>query len=422
MPDPSRFGPATIALTAILIAVVGVVVASAMLSRAGERSRQDASLTAIDFVRASFVTHVLHGEPMDELLPHVVAALRGAKDLDSAEIWLADSGTLRLEAADPERAHGTVVLPPNVATILANAPVSGRPWLKVWLPALLEDRPDAAVRIAPIAVTGELLGAFVLVRAGPEDRLAADVDDTLEELAREIGSALKKQRLDAALHESMERLREQAEDLRASRARIVAAADAERRRIERDLHDGAQQYLVAIAVKANLMRQLPSHEDARGQALLHELIADIDAALDDLRDLAHGIYPPLLSSGGLTEALAAACRRASIPTAFKADGIGRYPPEIEAAVYFSCLEGLQNAAKYAGDGATGQVTVWEEPGALWFEVRDDGVGFEPAATGSGAGFTNMADRIGAVGGRLSIESEPGNGAQVVGTIPLGDVV
>jgi signal transduction histidine kinase len=421
VPDPSRLGPATIALTVILITIFGVAVASALVSQAGDRRRQNENLTAIDFVRASFVNHFVRGEPMGELLLHVVEALRAAMQLDSAEIWLADSTTLRLVSADPGHQPVSVVLPPHVAMILSNAPVSGRPWLRMWLPALLEDRADAAIRIAPIAVEGELIGLLVVVRAGSEGRLSADADHTLEELVREIGSALKKERLDAALHESMDRLRRQAEDLRASRARIVAAADAERRRIERDLHDGAQQYLVAIAVKANLIRQLHGRDEAKGQALLQDLILDIEAALDELRDLAHGIYPPLLSSGGLPEALAAACRRGPLPTTFEANGIGRYPPEIEAAVYFCCLEGLQNAAKYAGDGATACVAVREEAGGLIFEVRDDGVGFDRATTPLGAGITNMEDRVGAVGGRLSVDSRPGNGTRVMGTIPLADV-
>jgi signal transduction histidine kinase len=420
VPDPSSLDPALIALGAILIAIVGVVVASAIVSRANSRRRQDASLTAIDFVRASFVTRLIHGEPMDELFLDVIEALRDSKDLDSAEIWLAETSELRLAAADPDRDRVVVGLPPHVATILSNAPVSGRAWLRIWLPALLDHRVDHAVRIAAVAVDGELMGAYIVERSGPEERLAADVDDTLEELARETGSALKKQRLDAALHESMDRLRQQAEDLRASRSRIVAAADSERRRIERDLHDGAQQYLVAIAVKANLIRQLADQDDTQARVLLQELNDDIQAALDELRDLAHGIYPPLLSSGGLAEALAAACRRAPLPTVFEADGVGRYPPAIEAAVYFCCLEGLQNAAKYAGDGASGGVAVWEEAGDLRFEVRDDGVGFDPTTISTGGGFINMVDRIGAVGGQLGIESEPGTGTRVLGEIPLVD--
>jgi signal transduction histidine kinase len=418
--DPSRLLPATIALAGILIAMVAIVGASAIANWVANRRRQAASLTAIDFVRVSFVSHLIHGEPMDEVLHQVVEELRGSIKLESAEIWLAGSAELELAAADPEVQSAAVALPRSVASILSNAPVSGRPWLVMWLPALLDGRGDVALRLAPIAVEGELIGALLVTRAGPEDRLSTDADGTLDELAREIGSALKKQRLDAALHESMERLRQQAEDLRSSRARIVAAADAERRRIERDLHDGAQQYLVAVALKASLVQELSDRGDTKAKALLQELISDTQTALDELRDLAHGIYPPLLSSDGLAGALAAVCRRAPLPTRFEPDGIGRYQPATEAAIYFCCLEGLQNAAKYAGERASARVVVWEEPGILRFEVSDDGVGFDPASVPPGAGFTNMGDRIGAVGGELTVESRPREGTRVMGFIPLAN--
>jgi signal transduction histidine kinase len=416
--DPSRLLPETIALAAILIAMVAVVGTSAIASWAANRRRQAASLTAIDFVRASFVSHLIHGEPMDEVLHQVVEELRGSIKLESAEIWLAGSAELELAAADPEVPATAIALPRSVASILSNAPVSGRPWLVMWLPALLDGRDDLALRLAPIAVEGEPIGVLLVTRAGSEDRLSTDADGTLAELAREIGSALKKQRLDAALHESMERLRQQAEDLRASRTRIVAAADAERRRIERDLHDGAQQYLVAVAMKASLVQELSEQGDSKAKVLLQELISDTQTALDELRDLAHGIYPPLLSSDGLAGALGAVCRRAPLPTRFESDGIGRYQPATEAAIYFCCLEGLQNAAKYAGERASARVAIWEEPGSLRFEVSDDGVGFDPATVPTGAGFTNMGDRMGAVGGELTVESRPREGTRVRGVVPL----
>src|SRR5262249_35861902 len=216
-------------------------------------------------------------------------------------------------AADPRRELLPLTLTSSEESIAANARVSGRPWIKVWLPALLQNRPDRALRIAPISASGTLLGLIVVERRLRGDHLAAEADVTLEELAREVGVSLNKQRLDAALQDSLEQLRRQADDLQASRARIVAAADAERRRIERDLHDGAQQYLVAIAIKARLVRQLEETDPATSRALLEELQGDVEVALEELRTLAHGIYPPLLSDGGLTEALSAACRRGPIP-------------------------------------------------------------------------------------------------------------
>ncbi|TMB61712.1 MAG: sensor histidine kinase, partial [Chloroflexi bacterium] len=149
-----------------------------------------------------------------------------------------------------------------------------------------------------------------------------------------------------------------------------------------------------------------------------ELGQEISKALDELRTLAHGIYPPLLASEGLGAAMVAASRRAVIPTQVHADGIGRYPPELEAAVYFCCLEALQNAGKYAGEGATATVRIQQENDRLVFEVQDSGAGFDVTSQGRGAGMTNMMDRVGAVGGSLRVESSPGGGTTVGASIPL----
>lgn len=414
----SSVDPALIALAGILIALAGITAVTATVTWVRQRRQEAASLSAIDFVRASFASRLAHGEPMDDLLPEAVEALRDSLRLDDAQVWLAEGGELRLAVSDPKRDAQPIPLLANIETIAANARVSGRPWARVWLPELLPESVDAGFRLAPISVSGQLLGLITIGRTSHEERLAAEADATLEELARELGAALKKQRLDSALRESMDQLRRQAADLQASRARIVAAADAERRRIERDLHDGAQQYLVAIAVKAGLVQQLAESDPARSKALLSDLARDTQSALDELRNLAHGIYPPLLGSGGLGEALSAACRRAVLPTEFQAVDIGRYLPELEAAVYFCCLEALQNAAKYAGSAATVRVTMWEEAGGLLFEVRDDGAGFDSALSSPGAGHVNMRDRLGAVGGRLTVESRPGSGTRVTGAIPL----
>jgi signal transduction histidine kinase len=195
-------------------------------------------------------------------------------------------------------------------------------------------------------------------------------------------------------------------------------ADAERRRIERNLHDGAQQHLVALAVKLRLARQLADSDGDASKSLLEELGKDLQDAVQELRDLAHGIYPPLLMDRGLGEALRAAAGRAALPTEVFAEGIGRYTPEIEAAVYFCCLEAMQNAGKHAGDDASITVTVRENEGALQFEVADDGAGFEPGRGPSGAGFVNMGDRLGAIGGSLRVESAPGLGTRVTGAVRL----
>jgi signal transduction histidine kinase len=158
-------------------------------------------------------------------------------------------------------------------------------------------------------------------------------------------------------------------------------------------------------------------DDPKASALVEHLRGDLDRALAELRDLAHGIYPPLLENEGLPGALGEAAQRAAIPTTLEADGAGRYPPELEAAVYFCCLEALQNAAKHGGDGARATITLAERDNALAFTVSDDGPGFDTASQNGSAGLQNMTDRIGALGGTLRIESAPGNGTKITGTLP-----
>jgi signal transduction histidine kinase len=213
------------------------------------------------------------------------------------------------------------------------------------------------------------------------------------------------------------RVAEQTDELRASRSRVVSAADAERRRIERDLHDGAQQHLIGLAVHLRLARDLADSEPEKTREMLEALGDDVQETLDRVRDLAHGIYPPLLQDRGLGEALAAAAGRATIPTRVDAR-TGRHDPVVEATVYFCCLEALQNAAKYAGDGASAVISVREDEGGLLFEVVDDGIGFDAASARGGVGLTNMRDRVGAVGGSIRLESTIGHGTTLAGVIPL----
>jgi len=209
--------------------------------------------------------------------------------------------------------------------------------------------------------------------------------------------------------------------LRTSQRRLVKAASAERRKIERDLHDGVQQKLVALRIQLELALDLIESESVAGRRLAG-LGARFDDALDDLRLVAHGIYPPLLSDEGLVAALHEAARRSSVPLTVDLQDVGRFPEEHEAAVYYCCLEALQNVAKHAGDEAVATLRLWRDRRAVHFVVRDDGVGFVPSTHARGAGFTNMTDRMGAVGGALSVTSEPGEGTTVQGriTIDAGD--
>lgn len=377
----------------------------------GERHAPDEAIR-------SFSSRLTRAVPLDELLLQAAESLRKTLVLAAAEVWTGSGGTLERAASSPERGPAALPLAPSEEPVVARAGVSGRGWMQVWLPQLLAGREEAHLRVAPATHAGELLGLIVAERPPGGEPFGPDDDQVLGELARQVGLALHNVRLDSALQASLDEVRRQAEELRASRARIVATADAERRRIERNLHDGAQQHLVALAVKVRLIKQLAEAKPEQAKQMLEELGGDIQTTLEELRTLAHGIYPPLLMDRGLAEALSAAATRAALPVEVRADGVGRFRPEVEAAVYFCCLEALQNAGKHAGEGAKAIVRVWEEAGGLILEVADDGVGFDASARGLGAGFTNMSDRLGAIGGSLRVESAPGAGTRVSGAIPL----
>jgi signal transduction histidine kinase len=207
------------------------------------------------------------------------------------------------------------------------------------------------------------------------------------------------------------------EDLRDSRRRIVAAQDARAKALERNIHDGAQQQLVALNVQLGLAKTMAPRDTEATVRLLGELQERTEETLVDLRDLARGIYPPLLADKGLSAALEAQARRSVVPVRVDADGIGRFSQEAESAVYFSVLEALQNVAKYAG-ASRATVTLSNGSGTLDFEVADDGVGFDAARTTYGTGLQGMADRLAALGGSLSVRSTPKAGTTVHGTVPV----
>jgi len=319
----------------------------------------------------------------------------------------------------PDAPVAHLTLAPDEEAIVARAGVSGPAWVKVWLSGLLAGREGSALRVGPITHSGHLLGLMVAVRSPDGETFKEEEERILTELARQIGLALHNVQLDSALQSTLDEVRRQAEELRASRARIVAASDAARRQIERNLHDGAQQHLVALAVNLRLARQIAAKDPDAANQMLEQMGHDLQDAVQELRNLAHGIYPPLLVDRGLPEALSAAGGRAALPTTVTTDDIGRYPPDVEAAVYFCCLEAMQNAGKHAGDGATIEVRVWEEAGTLLFDVADDGHGFDPAKRETpGAGFVNMGDRVGAMGGTFGVQSAPGRGTRVSGRVPI----
>jgi signal transduction histidine kinase len=205
-------------------------------------------------------------------------------------------------------------------------------------------------------------------------------------------------------------------DLARSRRRLVEAADAERQRIERDLHDGAQQHIVGVRVKLELAREAIRHDAARGERMLEEIGDELDDALDELRSLAQGVYPPLLAEHGLAEALKSTARRAPIAISVSVPRLSRYPADIETAVYFCCREALQNVAKHGGGSA--RLGLSEQGAQLHFAVADSGPGFDPESRSLGQGIVNMCDRIEAVGGTLTVTSHAGGGTVISGVVPL----
>ena len=285
--------------------------------------------------------------------------------------------------------------------------------LVFWLPRSEQfvDRHGMAVALDP-AFEGITWRGF---GHGEAKVLAIVHDDVLSEdpeLLEAVGAAslltLENRRLEHDLLDSVDALR-------ASQRRLVGAASAERRKIERDLHDGVQQKLVALRIELELARDLG--DSAGLERRLEELAADFDEALDDLRSTAHGIYPPLLADEGLGAALREVARRSPVPLTVDLEDVGRLSEECETAIYYCCLEALQNVAKHGGDGAAAKLRLWRDRNSVRFSVTDDGVGFVtrgPAA--GGAGLTNMTDRIGAVGGTLAVRSSPGDGTTVLGTV------
>jgi signal transduction histidine kinase len=213
-------------------------------------------------------------------------------------------------------------------------------------------------------------------------------------------------------------LKAAARDLVASRGRLMDMAHAERRRLERDLHDGVQQHLVGIRIKLDLAAETIKEDPAQGEQVLASVGHQLDDVLQEVRSLARGIYPSLLSEQGVTEALRAAGRSAPTPVAVHSTSVGRYAEEIEVAVYFSCLEALQNVIKHAGPNASASIALAEEGPLLRFEIKDSGVGFDAGEAPPGAGLTNMRDRIEAVGGRLDVLSRDGGGTTVRGVVPV----
>jgi signal transduction histidine kinase len=408
-------------LASLAAAIVGALLAQPvrlrMMSYAGGLIGE--AEPSSEEVVTNFGARMSRAVPMDELLLQLAESLRASIARGGAEIWTGSEGTLTRAVSVPAQPAARLELGERERIVIGQARMGGPHWTSVWLPQLAVGVADGAdFRVVPIAHLGVLQGLVVVRRQPTDGAYSEDDERALVDLARQLGLALHNVGLDSALQASLAELAERNEELQASRLRIVTAADMSRREIERNLHDGAQQHLVALAVKIGLARDIAEDGDTEGLlSMLEALRGDVQTTITQLRELAHGIYPPLLRDRGLPEALRTATTRCPLPSTVDVDLPGRYPEAVEAAAYFCCLEAMQNAAKYAGDGASLAVTVHGDAETLFFELVDDGAGFDSATTVFGNGFINMQDRLGAIGGRLEVESEPGKGTAVRATIP-----
>jgi signal transduction histidine kinase len=315
----------------------------------------------------------------EDVLPRMVRLLAEATGAETATVWIRVGGDLVAEAGHPSLESGRR-LPARSDAI---PPIEGE-------------------HAAEVRHQGELLGALS-VQMPANDPMNPKKEKLIADLAAQAGLVLRNVRL--------------IEELRASRQRLVAAQDEERRKIERNLHDGAQQQLVALAVQLKLARTMIDRDPPKAGQMLEVLQSSATEAIEDLRDLARGIYPPLLADKGLEAALEAQARKSPIPVLVETDAIGRYPRDVESAIYFCALESLNNVAKYA-DATRAVVRLARSDGHLTFTVTDDGQGFDPDAAGHGTGLQGMADRLDAIGGTFDVTSAPGSGTTVTGRVPI----
>ena len=268
---------------------------------------------------------------------------------------------------------------------------------------------------APAAGSGRWLTE---IRDGDRRVVAIEHDAVLRDEPAFIGTAGSLATIAFEGERLAVRATETSSELRASRARLLAAADSERRRIAQDLHDGAQQRLVALRIELELEAEKADQDNPGDAATLREFSAQIEEALEDFRSMTRGIYPAILTDRGIADAVRSAALRSPLPTTVEVENLTVYPQEIATAVYFCCLEALQNVAKHARGATAARIVLKERNSVLRFSISDDGPGFRADRTRLGAGMINMRDRLSVVGGELKVHSTPGHGTRITGRIPL----
>jgi signal transduction histidine kinase len=420
LPSDNAIGPVVVGT---LVAVVVGVVAAPML-RDSIRSAIPALRRAPSEITRRIAEWGAQRLPIDELLRRSAESLRTGLDSSRVEIWMTTprgglSRAVTLGVADeaPDFTARDVL-------VAARIGVAGEGWAQRWLPKLVtpvdpQDARRAPMRVGAITDSGEMLGLVVLGRRPGAPRYDFDDDDALGSACRLLAAILRNRQLTYALEASLADLQVTNEELQASRTRIVTASDAERRRIERDLHDGAQQHLLALAMTVGLVREMVADGESSDEvdAMLEQLGDDVRTAIGQVRELAQGIYPALLMDGGLEPALRAVAGRSPLAVRVEACGVGRYPPNLEAAMYFCALEALQNAAKHA-PAAEVIVRLEQDDDVLHVSISDNGPGFDTNTPTAGMGRTTMADRVGALGGTVRWESTPGTGTTVLVDAPV----
>ena len=384
-----------VVLSMLATATVALWFARVQTSVEGWASRLlgDRSAASYD-VLSRFSEGMPEEESTEDLAARMARLLAEGTGAQWAQVWVSVANRLTLAATWPAD---------------ADAPVTP--------PALLPDAPPADPGVRTLTVThgGEFLGVLRLQER--HGLLLAPVEERLfTALADRAGLMLRHLGVRADLEARRAELVERSDELKASRRRLIETQDGERRRLERDLHDGAQQHLVALAVNLRLAQTLSSSSPVRTAALLRLQADAAEVAIETLHSLSRGIYPSMLSEHGLVAALRTAVATSAIPVTITAHAMVRLPSAIEAALYFCCMEAVQNAAKHSRASSL-VVHISDQAGASRLVVTDDGDGFSPTSGQStGAGLHNMRDRMDAVGGVVTVTSRPGTGTTVTALV------